>query len=109
MRAPVRPGSQGLDTTGLDDGGRSHGVALVPPDGSPFGALVVQGSWESLLTVSEVATLLRVSISAEELFREALLVFGTRVAGTIRVCDPKGRLAREARFEPRGSASVAEG
>jgi len=47
--------------------------------------------------------------SAEELFREALLASGIHVPGTIRVRDPKGRLAREARFEPRGSASVAEG
>ena len=47
--------------------------------------------------------------SAEELFREALLASGIRAAGTIRVRDPKGRLAREARFEPLGSTSFAEG
>jgi len=47
--------------------------------------------------------------SAEDLFREALLASGIHVPGTIRVRDSRGRVAREARFEPRGSAPVAEG
>ena len=49
------------------------------------------------------------ALSAEELFREALLASGIQVAGTIRVRDPKGRLARESRFEPRSTAAVVEG
>ena len=47
------------------------------------------------------------AVSAEETFREALLASGIRMSGTIRVRDPKGRLAREGRFEPEGCATGA--
>jgi hypothetical protein len=47
--------------------------------------------------------------SAEELFREALLASGIRVAGAIRIRDPKGRLVREARFEPTTTAPTVVG
>jgi hypothetical protein len=69
--------------------------------------------FECTLSAGDIETTVHVSAwdarSAEELFREALLAAGIRVAGTIRIRDPKGRLAREARFEPTSRESVAQG
>lgn len=68
--------------------------------------------FECTLVAGAVETAVHVSAwdarSAEEVFREALLASGIRSAGRIQVRDPKGRLAREAPFEPAGSGSPAQ-
>jgi len=52
--------SHPFDNTGAEGGTGSPTVAPVPPDGTPFGAYVVQAAGP-FLTVAEVAVRLRVS------------------------------------------------
>lgn len=69
--------------------------------------------FECVFTSGGVETAVHLSawdaLSAEELFREALLAAGIRVAGAIRIRDSKGRVAREARFEPTATAPTVVG
>jgi hypothetical protein len=69
--------------------------------------------YECIFTSGGIETAVHVSAwdarSAEEVFRESLLASGIRVPGTIRVRGPKGRLSREARFEPTTAAPAAQG
>jgi excisionase family DNA binding protein len=74
-----------LDDTGVGGDAGSHTVAPVPPDATPFGALVVQAEPGDLLTVPEVAARLRVSrATIYRLFRTGTLP-GLRVSNAIRV------------------------
>jgi excisionase family DNA binding protein len=68
---------------GLADG--FHGVAPLPQDGTEFGALVVQGNPEALLTVREVAALLRVSRATVYCLVQAGALPVLRVSNSIRI------------------------
>ncbi len=74
-----------LDNTKRVESGDSHTVAPIPPDGTPFGALVVQESANAFMTVREVAAQLRVSrATIYRLVRSGTLQ-SVRVSNAIRI------------------------
>lgn len=83
--APGHLASYPLDDTkvGIDAG--SHMVALVTPDATPFGALVVQADSGPLLTVGEVATRLRVSRATVYRLVRGEILRVVRISNSIRV------------------------
>ena len=83
--APGGTASHPLDNTGVDGSADSHRLAPVPPDATPFGALVVQAQQGPLVTVREVAESLRVSrATVYRLVRAGALV-AVRVSNSIRI------------------------
>ena len=82
---PSHPGSHPLDITGVEGGAGSHTVAPIPPDATPFGALVVHGNPGSLLTVREVAARLRVSRATVHRLVQTGALPALRISNSIRI------------------------
>ena len=83
-----------MDNTGAQGSAEAHAVAPLPPDATPFGALVVQAEAGELLTVREVAAILRVSRATIYRLVQAGAVPAFRVSNSIRV--PSASLPRSA-------------
>ena len=83
--APGHLASYPLDDTEVGGGAGSHAVAPVPPDATPFGALVVQAGSGPLLTVGEVATRLRVSRATIYRLVRADVLSVVRISNSIRI------------------------
>ena len=83
--APGHLASYPVDNTGAEGSAGSHTVAPVPPDATPFGALVVQAEPGDLLTVREVAALLRVSRATVYRLVQAGSVPVLRISNSIRI------------------------
>jgi excisionase family DNA binding protein len=87
---PGHLASYPFDTTGVEGGAGSHTLAPLPPDATPFGALVVRGVPGALLTVREVAARLRVSRATVYRLVRAGALPVLRVSNSIRI--PAGAL-----------------
>jgi excisionase family DNA binding protein len=84
----VVPGGTALypfDNTGNAGDAGFHPVAPLPPDTTPFGALVVQAEPGDLLTVGEVATRLRVSKATVYRLVQREVMPALRISNSIRV------------------------
>jgi excisionase family DNA binding protein len=74
-----------LDNTGAAGGDDSHTLAPNPQDGTLFGALVVQGSRDALMTVREVAARLRVSRATVYRLVHSGALQSVRVSNAVRI------------------------
>ena len=74
-----------LDNTGVGGGAGSHAVAPLPQVATQFGALVVRDAVAPLLTVREVAALLRASRATAYRLVQAGALPALRVSNSIRI------------------------
>ena len=82
---PGGTASYPFDNTGNAGDAGFHPVAPLPPDATPFGALVVQETPGPLLTVAEVAVRLRVSRATIYRLVRAGALPALRISNSIRV------------------------
>jgi excisionase family DNA binding protein len=82
---PGHPDWHPFDNTELVESRDSHTVAPIPPDATPFGALVVHEHPAPLLTVREVAARLRVSRATVYRLVQTGALPALRVSNSIRV------------------------
>jgi excisionase family DNA binding protein len=82
---PGGTASYPVDNTEVAGSAGSHTVAPIPPDATPFGALVVQAEPGDLLTVREFAALLRVSRAIIYRLVQAGVLPAVRVSNAIRI------------------------
>jgi excisionase family DNA binding protein len=107
---PVHLESYPFDNTGVEGDAGSHTLAPLPPVATPFGALVVRDEVRQLLTVREVAAILRVSRATVYRLVQTGALPVLRISNSIRV--PAAALARAAlseQFAMRTQADELEG
>ena len=100
--APGHLASYPVDKTGVDGDAGSHTVAPLPPVETPFGAFVVRDAVGQLLTVREVAALLRVSRATIYRLVQTGALPTLRVSNSIRIPEMALALSGVAGFNLRG-------